>query len=143
MVLAMSPGHALAQREEIWPDDLRGEIILDSPSDWRRPLGQASLTDSLGRAVRIVRTIDETVECIASGLGVIVMPRSIVTAHIPPTVIARPLRGVPRAELVAVWRPEDEGLPRVRSLIECVVRASRDALAGAGDGRPGRPASLI
>jgi DNA-binding transcriptional LysR family regulator len=140
VMLAMSPAHPLAQRDEIWPDDLRDEVILDSPGDWRRPLALAPFTDTIGRSVRIVRTIDETIECIASGLGVIPVPRSLITAHIPPPVVARPLRGVPQAELVAVWRPEDDGLPLVRSLLECVVEASRAALA---TGLAGRPTSLI
>jgi DNA-binding transcriptional LysR family regulator len=134
MMLAMSPGHPLARRDEVWPQDLRGEVILNSPDDWRRPLSSAPFTGILGRSVRIVRTIDETIESVASGLGVIPVPRSLITAHMPPPVIARPLRGVPDAELVAVWRREDEGQASVRSLIECVVQASRTALAGAAAG---------
>jgi DNA-binding transcriptional LysR family regulator len=143
MMLAMSPDHPLAGRDEIWPDDLRSEVILDSPGDWRRPLALAPFTVTLGRAVRTVRTIDETIECVASGLGVSPVPRSLVTAHMPPPVIAKPLRGVPSAELVAVWRLADEDLARVRSLIECVVRAARTALAEPGSGASGRPSSLI
>jgi DNA-binding transcriptional LysR family regulator len=142
-MLAMSPAHPLAGRAETWPDDLRDEVILDSPGDWRRPLALAPFTTTLGRAVRTVRTIDETIECVASGLGVIPVPRSLITAHMPPPVIAKPLRGVPSAELVAVWRLEDAGLARVRSLIECVVQAARAALAGPGSGGTVRPSSLI
>jgi DNA-binding transcriptional LysR family regulator len=41
MMIAMSPEHPLAGREAIWPEDLRGEVILDSPGDWRRPLALA------------------------------------------------------------------------------------------------------
>ena len=77
----------------------------------------------------MVHTIDETIECVASGLGVILVPSSLVAAHMPPSVVARPLRGVPKTELVVVWRPEDESLPRVRALIRCVVQASQAVLS--------------
>lgn len=127
-VLAMSSSHALAKRDEIWPDDLRDEVILDAPSDWRRPIAVAPYTGKLGRSMHVVRTIDETIECIASGLGVIPVPSSLITAHMPPPVVARPLRGVPNMELVAVWRHEDEILPQMRALIQCVVQASRVTL---------------
>ena len=143
MMVAMSPTHPLAGRDEIWPADLRDQTILNSPDDWRRPVASAPFTDILGRSVRIVRTIDETIESVASGLGVIPVPRSLITAHMPPPVVARPLRGVPNAELVAVWRREDESLAPVRSLIECVVKASRTTLADHGPGAVERPGSLI
>lgn len=106
-------------------------------------MAAAPFTDILGRSVRIVRTIDETIESVASGLGVIPVPRSLITAHMPPPVVARPLRGVPNAELVAIWRHEDESLAPVRSLIECVVQASKTALAGHASGAADRPSSLI
>ena len=86
----------------------------------------------LGRSVNVVRTIDETIEYVASGLGLAVVPSSIVAAHMPPTVVARPLHGAPMTDLVAVWRPEDENLPKVRTLIRCVVRASQAVLPDAG-----------
>jgi DNA-binding transcriptional LysR family regulator len=76
----------------------------------------------------VVRTIDETIEWVASGLGVIPVPSSLVSAHMPPSVIARPLREVPKTELVAVWWPADESLPHVRFLIRCVVQASQAIL---------------
>jgi DNA-binding transcriptional LysR family regulator len=82
----------------------------------------------LGRSVHVVRTIDETIEYVASGLGVAVVPHSVVAAHMPPTLVARPLRGARTTEFVAVWRPEDESLPKLRSLIRCVVRACQAIL---------------
>ena len=57
------------------------------------------------------------------------MPSSLITAHMPPPVVALPLRGVPMMELVAAWRHEDEDLPQVRSLIQCVVQAPRATLS--------------
>jgi DNA-binding transcriptional LysR family regulator len=77
----------------------------------------------------VVRTIDETIEWVTSGLGVILVSSSLVAAHMPPSVVARPLRGVPHTELVAVWRPQDESVPHLRSLIGCVVQASKAVLA--------------
>jgi DNA-binding transcriptional LysR family regulator len=128
-MIAMSASHPLAQREEIWPRDLRNEVILLAPVEYQRSIGLPATTGKLGRAVHVVRTIDETIECVASGLGVIPVPSSLVTAHMPPPVVALPLRGVPMMELVAVWRHEDEDLPQVRSLIQCVVQASRATLS--------------
>jgi DNA-binding transcriptional LysR family regulator len=136
-VLAMPATHPLAGRSELIPEDLRDEIILHAPAEWRRPLSAARM-GKLGRGTHVVRTIDETIECVATGLGVILVPSSLVAVHMPPSVVARPLRGVPKTELVVVWRPEDEGIPRVRALIRCVVQASRAVLAGeAGIGGPG------
>jgi DNA-binding transcriptional LysR family regulator len=124
LVVAMPVAHPLAEREELWPEDLRDEVILDAPPDLKRG-HRASYPGTLGRSVRVVRTIDETIECIASGLGIVPVPHSLISAHMPPSVVARPLRQVPNVELVAVWRPEDENLPEVRALVRCVVEASR------------------
>jgi DNA-binding transcriptional LysR family regulator len=126
-VIVMPATHPLAQRDEVLPEDIQDEIILDAPPEWRRSL-TASRMGRLGRSVHVVRTIDETIEYVASGLGVAVVPSSVVAVHMPPMVAARPLRGVPKTEFVAVWRPEDESLPQVRSLIQCVVRASQATL---------------
>jgi DNA-binding transcriptional LysR family regulator len=126
-VLAMPASHPLASQPEVSLEDLRDEVVLDAPAEWRRSLSAARI-GRLGRGVHVVRTIDETVEWITSGLGVIAVPSSLVSAHMPPSVVSRPLRGVPRTELVAVWRPEDESLPLMRSLIRCVVQASQAIL---------------
>ena len=136
--VAMSPSHPLAKRDEVYPEDLRSEVVLHYPDDWRWTVPPAPPSGPLGRTVRMVRTIDETIECIASGLGVISLPRSVIAAHMPPPVVARPLRGVQNAELVAVWRPGEDRTPQIRSLIECVAVASRTALTGSQ-----RPSSLI
>jgi DNA-binding transcriptional LysR family regulator len=126
-VIVMPATHLLAQHDELGPEDIRDETILDAPPEWRRSLN-ASQMGRLGRRVHVVRTIDETVEYVASGLGVAVVPSSVVVAHVPPALVARPLRGA-RTELVAVWRPDDESLPKVRSLIRCLMQASRLVLS--------------
>jgi DNA-binding transcriptional LysR family regulator len=127
-LLVLPAAHPLAERDEIWPEDIRNEVILDAPPEWRRSLN-ASRMGRLGRRVQVVRTIDETVEYVASGLGVAVVPSSVVAAHMPPLVVARPLRGVVNIEFVAVWRREDESIPEIRSLIRCVVQICETILA--------------
>lgn len=141
MVVALPSDHPLAGREDLAARDLRDEIVLATPPEWRRALTDSRL-GQLGRGVRVVRTIDETVEYVAAGLGVAILPATAAAAHMPPTVAARPLRGAPKMELAAVWRPEDERHPQARALIRCVVRAAR-AIAPDGmqddapDGVPG------
>jgi DNA-binding transcriptional LysR family regulator len=120
MVLVLSPQHRLADRAEITREDLCDEVLLHAPGDSTVPeplLG-------MGRARLVVRTIDETVESIAVGHGVITVPPSLVAAHMPDTVAVRPLRDASYAELVAVWRPEDEELPEIRDLVRSLVRAA-------------------
>jgi len=126
-VIVMPATHPLTQRDELAPEDVQDETILDAPPEWRRSLN-ASRMGRLGRSIHVVRTIDETIECVASGLGLAVVPASVVAAHMPPTVVARPLRSARMTDLVAVWRPEDENLPKLRSLIRCVVQASQAVL---------------
>lgn len=137
-VVAMPAGHPLADRAEISVTDIRDEIILDAPPGWRRSLAFSRM-GRLGRGVHVVRTIDETIEYVASGLGVAVLPSSAAASHMPPTVTARPLRGVPNTDLVAVWRPDDERLPQARALIRCVVQAAQGLLPGGGPA----PASVV
>jgi DNA-binding transcriptional LysR family regulator len=142
-VIAMPATHPLAQRDEIQPTDIRDETVLDAPPEWRRSLN-VSRIGKLGRRVQVVRTIDETIEHVMSGLGLAVVPSSVVAAHMPSTIVARPVRGVPKTELVAVWRQEDKSLPHLRSLIRCVVQAAQGTLH---DDRPAglsaeRPADL-
>jgi DNA-binding transcriptional LysR family regulator len=157
-VIAMPATHPLAQRDEVLPADIRDETVLDAPPEWRRSLNVPPI-GKLGRRVHVVRTIDESVENVVSGLGLAIVPFSVVGAHMPPTIVARPLRGLPRTELVAVWRQEDKGVggvggvggvPHMRSLIRCVVQAAQavlPGLPGLPDRQPadlagGRPADL-
>jgi DNA-binding transcriptional LysR family regulator len=130
MVLAMSARHPLAMRDELVPEDLRDEVLLGAPHDWQPATLAAPRVYRTGRATRAVRTIDETIASVEAGLGVIPLPPSLITAHMPPSIVSRPLRGLSRSDFVVVWRPEDERLPALRSLIECVVRASRGLLTG-------------
>lgn len=124
-VVALHAGHPLADLDILSPASLHDEVILDAPPEWRRSL-TASRMARLGRAVRVVNTIDETIEYVASGLGVAILPASAAAAHMPATVAIRSLRGAPKTDLAAVWRPEDERLPQTRDLIQCIVRAARD-----------------
>lgn len=128
-VVALPAGHPLAGLDTLSPASIRDEVILDAPPQWRRSL-TASRMARLGRAVRVVNTIDEIIEYVASGLGVAVLPASAAAAHMPPAVVTRILRGVPKTDLAAVWRPEDERLPQTRDLIQCVVKAARDLPPG-------------
>jgi DNA-binding transcriptional LysR family regulator len=139
-VVALPATHPLAGKAELSPADLRDEVILDAPPEWRRSLSSARM-GKLGRGVHVVRTIDETIEWVTSGLGVILVPSSLVAAHMPATVVARPLRGVPQTELVAVWRPQDESLTHVRSLVRCVMAASQAILPEVRPALPGRDAA--
>ena len=127
-VIVVPATHPLAQRDEVFPEDIRDEIILDAPPEWRRSLSLSRM-GRLGRGVQVVQTIDESIEYVASGLGIAVTPSSLALAHMPPTVVARPLRGARNTEFVAVWRLEDENLPKVRSLIRCVVQAAQASRA--------------
>lgn len=117
--------HRLTRPDEVTVEDIKDEIVLDAPPEWRRALN-ASRMGRLGRSVHVVRTIDETIEYVASGLGVGVVPSSVAAAHMPPTIASRPLHGARKVEFVAVWRPGNESLPNVRSLIRCVVGAARE-----------------
>jgi DNA-binding transcriptional LysR family regulator len=130
MLLAMPATHPLAARDELTFEDLREEVLLGAPTDWQPAVLAASRLYRMGRATRAVRTIDETIESIMAGLGVIPLPPSLISAHMPPSVVSRPVCGLPKSDLLAVWRPEDEHLPELRSLIRCVVRASRSTLTG-------------
>jgi DNA-binding transcriptional LysR family regulator len=137
MVLAMSARHPLAMRDELTPDDLRDEVLLGAPNDWQPATLAAPRVYRTGRAIRAVRTIDETIESVEARLGVIPLPPSLITAHMPASIVSRPLRGLPKSDFVAVWRPENERSTALRSLIECVVRASRCLLTGAAPGHAG------
>lgn len=137
-VVALPAAHPLAKRPGISADDIRDEIILDGLPDWHRSLTSSRL-GRLGRGVHTVRTIDETIEYVASGLGVAILPSSAAAAHLPPALTARTLLGAPKTDLIAVWRPDDERLPQARALIRCVVRAAHELLPGGGPA----PASVV
>jgi DNA-binding transcriptional LysR family regulator len=123
MVLAMAPHHRLAGQAEVAPDDLRDEVILHAPVE-----SMPETPKGMGRSFHVVRTIDETIETVAVGIGVIAVPPSLVAAHmaahVPGEVITRPFREAYLAELIAVWRPEDDELPELRTMIRCLVRAA-------------------
>ncbi|MGW4335930.1 LysR family transcriptional regulator [Rhodococcus koreensis] len=124
MVLAMSTDHPLTAKSEVNQEDLADHIVLTLPAD-AAPATEVSLRMSrAGLSTRTVRTIDETLASLASGLGVITVPPSIIRAYLPHPVVSRPLLGAPEMDLVAIWRPADEVQLEMRALVACLARAA-------------------
>lgn len=105
-VVALPAGHELAGRETVDVADLAAELsLLDLPSV---PGSRASLPgtpqEHTGPPVPEARSIEELLEHVAAGRGVVVVPLSIALYFARPDITHVPLQGVTPARVCLAWR---------------------------------------
>ncbi|MEV6644620.1 LysR family transcriptional regulator [Amycolatopsis sp. NPDC051371] len=118
LVVIVPPGHPLADKEEIRPDDLRGVGFLATP----RGCGFREMLDRIDGPVvdTEVGSLAALGRCVAAGLGCGIVPA--IVDH--PGAVAVPLAGQ-TTDVTMTWRRRDERKPSVAALL---------ATAGAGAG---------
>ncbi|WP_161498960.1 LysR family substrate-binding domain-containing protein [Cryobacterium aureum] len=150
-VVVASKDHEIEQAETVLLADLAGEHLLQNPDDvpeWR------DLADEVRagtrRALPQMRDLDETMEQVAAGVGIIIVPHSIARLYGRKDVISRPVTGVADTQIALAWitrETTDEieefiGIVRGRSKkssrTDAGAAAAADAAALVADG--GQPA---
>ncbi len=142
--VVLPPGHRLARRRRLRPDELAGESWISVEVGWPVDDVLRSLVTSTagGRATvrtgttpRIVLRINDfsvTEELVAAGRGIALLPRYSTDDRGGRRLVRRPLAGVRAARLVeAVLRPDTAERPAVRTVLDA-LRAEADALVARG-----------
>lgn len=129
--IALSPGHVLAGKESLTPDDVIGEPWISVPPGYPFEAVVADIEARTGQRARVVQHIRDNrmVEAlVAAGLGIALLPRF--TTRERPDLVLRPLTGVQAARwVVGLSRPD-----RAERTAVCRVVAE---LLTVGEGRTG------
>ena len=157
-VVVASKDNSTLQAETVLLADLAGEHLLQNPDDvpeWRDLADE--VRDGTRRALPLMRDLDETMEQVAAGVGIIIVPHSIARLYGRKDVVSRPVSGVADTRIALAWITRETtddieefiGIVRGRSKASsrtdtgaaaADAAASAEAVAGAGAGADDAPA---
>ncbi len=137
-VVVAPKDHEIGMLEEVTLDDLRGIPLLENPDalpDWPAatvPTYQPEPGTAESGTTETYQTIEDTIELVAAGIGLVVVPQSIARLHARKDLIYRPLVGVSDTEVGLAWLQDNE-VPEVEDFIGVVrgrtARSSRGSAA--------------
>ncbi len=97
-VVVVARDHPVAAYDEIDLADLADEQFIGGPPD--------ELTPGVEQLDFPPMSAQETVEAVAAGTGVAVLPMSVARLHHRKDVVHRPVRGLPPTPVALIWRVE-------------------------------------
>jgi DNA-binding transcriptional LysR family regulator len=106
-VVVLPKGHDLdvtGATEPVSVADLADEHLLQDPDevpDWRDLA--VEIADGSRRALPPMRDMDEVMEQVAAGVGIVVVPHSIARLYGRKDVVSRPVEGVPDTQIALAW----------------------------------------
>lgn len=111
-VVAFGSDSSLAAADELTFDDLEGEVRFVPADDVLGPIDIPGIVAARGPHPE---TTAEALETVAAGIGIVILPLSLVRAHRRRDVAHRPLAGAPTSAVALAWlaestRPEIEAL---------------------------------
>ncbi len=159
-VVVASKDHIIEQAETVLLSDLADEHLLQNPDDvpeWRDIA--AEVRDGSRRVLPLMRDLDETMEQVAAGVGIIIVPHSIARLYGRKDVISRPVTDVADTQIALTWITREttddieefigivRGRSKASSRTDAGAPAAADAAASAdgeqpkvpSDGRPQKP----
>jgi len=95
---------ALDTAEVVPLTDLSGEHLLQEPDDvpeWRAIATE--MHDGSRRPLPAMRDLDDAMEQVAAGVGILILPHSLARLHSRKDVVARPVSGVADTEIGLAW----------------------------------------
>jgi hypothetical protein len=102
--------HALAAAEELDVAELAGEHLLQDPEDVPEWAAVAEeLADGSRRPLPRMAGLDDAVEQVAAGVGVLIVPQSVARVHSRKDVTAVPVTGVAPSSVRLAWVTDDKG----------------------------------
>jgi DNA-binding transcriptional LysR family regulator len=133
--VVLPPGHALASRSSLRPEELSGEPWISVEVGWPVDDVLHTLAVGTGHAPRVVQRINDfsvTAELVAAGHGIALLPRYSTHDRGGQRLVRRPLAGVRAARLVeAVLRTSVAERPAVSTVLNA-LRAEADAVVERG-----------
>ena len=158
-VVVASRDHGIDQAESVLLADLADEHLLQNPDDvpeWRDIADE--VRDGTRRALPPMRDLDETMEQVAAGVGIIIVPHSIARLYARKDVVSRPVIGVGDTQIALAWITRETtddieefiGIVRGRSkassrtdngaaAAEAAASAETEQAPAGSDGRPAKP----
>ncbi|NQX16232.1 LysR substrate-binding domain-containing protein [Rathayibacter sp. VKM Ac-2857] len=167
-VAILARDHAFADAEEMDVADLADEHLLQEPEavpEWAALA--AEIVDGTRRALPRMAGLDDAVEQVAAGVGVLIVPQSVARVHSRKDVRVVPVTGVAPTSIRLAWATEDKtddledfigvvrgrsanttrgtaATPRVESRAKVAKAKAREARekaekAGGGKKKPARP----
>ncbi|TDW29767.1 LysR family substrate-binding domain-containing protein [Cryobacterium psychrophilum] len=107
-VVVAAKGHEIADADLVALADLADEHLLQDPDEvpaWRDMATE--VRDGIRRALPVMKDMDEVMEQVAAGVGIIIVPHSIARLHGRKDVISRPVDGVPETQIALAWITAD------------------------------------
>ena len=95
-VVVVGRDHPIAAYDEIDLVDLVGEQFIGGPPDELAPTVEQMDFPTM--------TAQESVEAVAAGTGVVILPMSVARLHHRRDVVHRPVRGLPPTTIALIWR---------------------------------------
>ncbi|MDF2442887.1 MAG: hypothetical protein JWR01_1090 [Subtercola sp.] len=143
-VVVVPKDHPASVFDSVTVADLADEHLLQEPGEvpeWRDVATE--LADGSRRPLRGIRSLDDAVEQVAAGVGILIVPQAIARLSSRKDVVYRPVTDVAQTEIALTWLTEgttadiDEFVGIVRGRSAASSRApSRDAAEAAPDARP-------
>lgn len=158
-VVVASKNHAIEQADTVLLTDLAGEHLLQNPDDvpeWRDLADE--VLDGTRRDLPPMRDLDEVMEQVAAGVGIIIVPHSLARLYGRKDVVSRPVTGVADTQIALAWITRETtddieefiGIVRGRGVASsrtdtgaaaagAAASAENDEESARGDGRPPKP----
>jgi len=130
-VVALPDGHPLIRKASVTVADLAPLDLLQDPDavpEWRDAAAEARPGAlSLEReGLPVVRTVEEKLEHVAAGRGIVILPESTATFYTRPDIVYRPIDGLPDSEVALACEAR-----RTSPAIEAVREIARDLFTAA------------
>lgn len=133
-VVVASKDHPTLQAETVLLADLSGEHLLQNPDDvpqWRDLADE--VRDGTRRALPPMRDLDEVMEQVAAGVGIIIIPHGVARLYGRKDVVSRPVTDVADTQIALAWitRETTEDIEEFIGIVRGRGRASSRTDPGA------------
>ncbi|WP_166792677.1 LysR family substrate-binding domain-containing protein [Cryobacterium algoricola] len=103
-VVVAAKDHFIADADSLLVADLADEHLLQDPDavpEWRDVATE--VRDGIRRPLAAVRDMDETMELVAAGVGIVIVPHSIARLHSRKDLVSRPVEDVAESQVSLAW----------------------------------------
>ncbi len=103
-VVVAAKDHFIADQDSVLVADLADEHLLQDPDavpEWRAVATE--IRDGTRRPLPKMRDLDEAMEQVAAGVGILIVPHSIARLHSRKDVVSRPVEDVAESQVSLAW----------------------------------------
>ncbi|MCU1479642.1 MAG: hypothetical protein JWQ19_428 [Subtercola sp.] len=131
-VVGVAKDHPVSAFDHVDVADLAAEHLLQEPKEFPEWSAVADeLADGSRRPLLGIHSLDDAVEQVAAGVGIVILPQSIARLHNRKDVVYRPVTGVAETPVSLVWAAGDPS-PLVEQFIGIVRGRSASSSRGGG-----------